>query len=192
MKKRTIVIAITIILVVLFVVPAITNYWNSLPEASYKIGDEVKGFPVSEMSLTVWNCYVTNESMQGLPELFTGAQFVIINATIHNLVNRDLFFNGTDDFHARIVEAVSKYLTLEYSGKIGQQTETGLASNLTPSGNFDWWGVALTVSSFDWIGANQSIKGSMYFRIGPGLAPKELICKSVPETKPLFVVDLTK
>jgi len=90
MRKRTMAV-IAVILVVIFIVPSIISYWNSLPAASYKIGDEIKGFPVKEMSLTVWNCYITNESMHGLPELFSGVQLVILNVTVHNLVNRDLF-----------------------------------------------------------------------------------------------------
>lgn len=193
MRKKAIA-AIAVILVIIFIVPFIISYWNSLPEASYKIDDEIKGFPVNELSLTVWNCYTTNESVQGLPESPFGVevQLVILNVSIHNLVNRGLFFNGTDDFHARLVKAVSQYLVLEYGGKVGQGTDTGLASYLMPSGDIDWWGVALNVSSFDWLGANQSINGSMYFRIGPGLAPEELICKSMLETKPIFAVDLTQ
>jgi len=190
-RRTTVLIVVVIAVALLFVLSQVYSYWESLPQASYKIGDEIKGFPVDEMSLTVWNSYTTNESVQGLPESAFGVQLVILNVSIHNLVNRDLFFNGTDSLHARLVKAVSQYLVLEYGGKVPQGTETGLAYPRTPSGDFDWWGVALKVSSFDWLGANQSINGSMYFRIGPGLAPKELICKSVPETKPVFAVDLT-
>jgi hypothetical protein len=73
---------------------------------------------------------------------------------------------------------------LEYGGKVGKNIETGLTIPKIPSGEFDWWGVALNVSSVDWLGANQSINGSIYFRIGPGLAPKELICKSVVKQIP--------
>lgn len=192
MRKKAIA-AIAVIIVVIFIVPSIISYWNSLPEASYKIRDEIKGFPISEMSLSVWNCYTTNESVQGLPGQPFGVQLVILNVTIHNLVNRDLFFNGTDDLHTRLVKAMSEYLLLEYSGKVGQDIETGGTSPRTPTGDFDWWGVALNVSSFDWLGANQSINGSMYFTIGglADLAPKELICQSVGETKPVFALDLT-
>ena len=80
---------------------------------------------------------------------------------------------------------------MDYGGKVGKNIETGSTSPMIPSGKFDWWGIALNASSLDWLGTNQSINSSMYFRIGPGLAPKELICKSVGETKPNFDVDLS-
>jgi hypothetical protein len=121
-----------------------------------------------------------------------GNQYVILNVSILNLLNQDIFFNGTDSLHERIVKAGNQYLVLEYSGKVGDRTETGLASYSTPSGTSDWWGVALNTPSFDLMAANQSIDGSMYFRIGPQFAPKTLICKSAPTNVPLFVVDLTR
>jgi hypothetical protein len=136
--------------------------------------------------------FTTNQSIQGLPELSPGLQFAILNVAIHNLENQDLFFNETNDIHAQLAKAASKYVVLAYSGKVGGSTETGFVSYSMPTGDSDWWGTALNVTSFDWIGANQSVNGFMYFRIEQGFAPKELICRSVGESKPVFVVDLTQ
>jgi hypothetical protein len=91
-RRKTVSIVVIIGVALLLVLPLLNSYWESLPQASYKIGNEIKGFPVAEMSLTIWNAYTTNESVQGLPEEPFGVQHVILNVSIHNLVNRDLFF----------------------------------------------------------------------------------------------------
>jgi hypothetical protein len=185
--RKKILFTIVLILITIFIAQYILSYWNSLPAASYNVGDEVKGFPVSELSLTIWNYYIVQE----VPELFSGGQFLILNVSIHNLVDRDLLFNDSIDFHSQLVEATNKYLVLQYSRKVGQVSDMGLTNPKIPSGQFDWWGIALNVSSLNSLGPNQSINGSMYFTTGQDFTPEKLICKSSTQTKPLFEVNLT-
>lgn len=199
MSRRKIVLIVVVIAVALsFVLSQVNSYWESLPQASYKIGDEIKGFPIDEVSITVWNYSVTNASVQGLPlpSYPSGLQWVILNVSIHNLVNKDIFFNQTGDLQTELSKASSKYLFLELDGEhtfgIGGESIAGGASYpSTPNGDTNWWGIALDASSFTELRANQQVDGFMYFRKDQGLVPKELICKSVFETKPIFAVDLT-
>jgi hypothetical protein len=196
-RRKTVLIVAVIAVALLFVLSPVYSYWESLPQISYKIGDEIKGFPIDEVSITVWNYSVTNANVQGLPLPSdpSGLQWVILNVSIHNLVNKDIFFNQTGDLQTKLSKASSKYLFLELDGEhtfgIGGAISAGGASYpRTPNEDTNWWGVALDVSSFTELRANQRVDGFMYFLKDQGLIPKELICKSHFETKPIFAVDL--
>jgi hypothetical protein len=76
------------------------------------------------MSLRVWNCYTTNESVQGLPELFSGGQLVILNVTVQNLVNRNLFLTVLmTSMHEllKLLVNISFWNMAEKLGKISKQ-----------------------------------------------------------------------
>jgi hypothetical protein len=124
----------------------INSYWESMPQASYKIGDEIKGFPIEEVSITVWNYSVTDENVQGLPlpSAPSGMQWVILNISIQNLENKDIFFNQTSDLQTELSKASSKYLFLEFKevhtfGIGGESTVGGASYPRTPTGDTNWW-----------------------------------------------------
>lgn len=190
MKKWAIVVIAFV--AVLFLVSHIISYWNSLPQASYKLGDEIRGFPVDEISITVWNYSVTNTNVPGLPlpNVPSGLQFVVFNVSIRNLENHALFFNQTGDLQTRLSRATSKYLYLELEGQnLPGSTVGGASFPRIPNGDIDFWGIALN-ESLTHLGANERVDGFIYFLKDSGLTSKELVCKSIYETKPIFVVNL--
>ena len=199
MRRRKIALLVVVIALALLLVPSnVYSNWESLPQASYKIGDEIKGFPIDGVSITVWNYSVTDENVQGLPlpSAPSGMQWVILNVSIQNLENKDIFFNQTGNLQTELSKASSKYLFLEFKevhtfGIGGESTGGGASYPRTPTGDTNWWGITIDASSFTELRANQRVDGFMYFLQNQGLVPGELICRSITETKPIFAVDLT-
>jgi len=190
-------IAVVVGVALLLVVSQVNSYWESLPQASYKIGDEIKGFPIDGFSITVWNYSVTDENVQGLPlpSVPSGMQWVVLNVSIQNLMNKDIFFNQTGNLQTELSKASSKYLFLEFKevhsfGIGGESTGGGASYPRTPTGDTNWWGITIDNSSFTELRANQRVDGFMYFLKNQGLVSGELICQSLGETKPIFAVDL--
>ncbi len=173
-------------LVALFLIPPIVSYWNTLPQASYGLGNQISDFPISGLSLIVWNFSITNTSLPdlSLPTLPFGLQYVVLNVSVLNQENQGVNLNQSD-VEKQLSQATSKYLYLELETSHGG----GASFPRIPDGDSDWWGVALT-KPLTYMGANERVDGFMYFMKDPGLVPKQLVCKSIFETKPLFVVDL--
>ena len=184
MKKWA--ILLVAFLVALFLISPVVSYWNALPQASYELGNQIKGFPINGLSLIVWNYSVIKTGLPNLslPTFPFGLQYVVFNVSVVNLENQGVNFNQSD-VEKQLSQATSKYIYLELEASNGG----GGSFPRIPNGDIDWWGVALS-EPLTHMDANERVDGFMYFMKDPGLVPRQLVCKSIFETKPLFVVHL--
>jgi hypothetical protein len=183
MRRKIELIAVSIFILLILVVSLVYSYWESLPYASYKIGDEIKGFPADGISMTITNFSTS-------PDLTfpTTSEDVTLNVTIRNLASYPIYFNQTD-FQTKLDQAASKHLDLKY------KVERGVGE--TSAWNYtDWWGITVfgvQKNQFNWLAANESVNGSIRFVLGnETYSSLELVCRSTSQQKPLFNVNLAQ
>jgi hypothetical protein len=184
MKKWT--ILLIVFLAALFLISPVVSYWNTLPQASYRLANQIKDFPINGLSLIIWSYSIINTSLPNLSltTLPFDWQYVVFNVSIINLENQEVNFTQRD-VEKQLSQATSKNLYLDLVASHGG----GSSSPRIPDGYSDWWGVALS-KPLTHMKANERVDGFMVFTKDPGLVPKQLVCKSIFETKPLFVVQL--
>jgi hypothetical protein len=159
------------------------SYWESLPQATYKIGDEIKDFPIDGMSITVTNFSLQPANIQ---------KNITLSITIRNLASETINFNQSDT-HGALLNAVDKYLVLAYTTSTG---DNGQISSQYQTTYADWWGITVNgvpQDGFNQVGGNENVQGSMIF-IAPGgnldYTSFSLMCRQVGVEKPLFSVSL--
>jgi len=181
--RRKIGLVILIFIALILVVSVLYLYWETLPYASYKIGNEIKGFPVDGISIIITN--ISTSPDLTFPKT---SEDVILNVTIRNLASYPIYFNQTN-LQTKLSQASSKYLELTYKVGSGE----GGASPFTNNNN-EWWGITVfgvPNNEFNWLAANESINGSIRFMLGDDTYHSfQLVCKSNSQQKPLFIVNL--
>jgi hypothetical protein len=85
MKRKIWLIALTFVAMIV-VVSLVNSYWETLPYATYKIGDEIKGFPVDGTSITFANFSTSPDLI--FPET---SKDITFNITIKNLTTAPLY-----------------------------------------------------------------------------------------------------
>jgi hypothetical protein len=159
--------------------------------SNYRIGDEIKGFPVDELSITVlnWSTTTTVKRM-GPPGL--DSEYVVIPVIVHNLANHTLYFNRNDDFNDELTRAMSKQLFLVY-GEKNYEVTSGFSSFTSWGSLSVGWGLnQANPAEASSLAANQSATGFLCFDMSSYYTPKELVCSNGPNTQPIFIVDLNK
>jgi hypothetical protein len=183
MKRKIWPIAVLTLIAILIVVSLVNSYWETLPYSTYKIGDEIKGFPIEEISITFTNFSISPDI--NFPET---SKDVTFNVTIKNLASYSLFFNQSD-VQTKFDQVSSKQLYLKY------ETKKGFGE--TSAWNFsDWWGITILgfqKNGFNWLSPDESVNGSIRFVLGDNSYTSfQLVCRSSLHQKPLFVVNLTQ
>jgi hypothetical protein len=176
-----VILALLIILGLTFVLP------NSIFGPG--LGDEVKGFPVDEMSLTVWNWTVADSmNVTGIAQLGTYDKYVVLSVSLRSMVDHPVYFGRNDEFNESLEKAKTKTLMLESVVNVGNGEETDRARAQTSALDLGG-GIALTNKLIS-LGPNQSVNGSLYFMIYALNAPKRLVCNDVGKGD-VFIVDLS-
>ncbi len=184
MRRKIEITAVAIAIVLILVISAAYSYWESLPYATYKIGDEIKGFPIDGISITITNFSI---SQTNLP--FPNSSTVILNVTIQNLADDTVYFNQSS-LETKFDQAASnKHLELTYGSAKG-----GSGGGAYPYNHTNWWGITWPGNpELNSLIANQQINGSMLFTLTPNsFSTFELTCKQTSQEKPLFTVDLAQ
>jgi hypothetical protein len=181
MKRKIWPIAVLILVAIVLVVSLANAYWNTLPYATYKIGDEIEGFPVDGLSITITNFSISPDSI--FP---ASSNDVALNVTIKNLASYSVDFNQSD-LQTKLIQAESKHLYLKYDLRNG-------FGETSPWNYTDWWGITvfeLQQDGFNGLSANESVNGSIRFVIGSdNYTSFQLICRLAFQEKPLFIVNL--
>jgi hypothetical protein len=175
-----VILVLLIMLVLTFVIP------NSIFGPG--LGDEVKGFPVDEMSLTVWNWTVADSvNVTGIVQLGAYDKYVILSVSLRNIADHPVYFGRNDTFNESLEEAKTKTLLLESVVNVGKGEETDRAHAQTSALDMGW-GITLT-NNLTSLGPNQSANGFLYFVIYEFNAPKRLVCNDVGKGD-IFGIDL--
>ena len=164
---------------------------------AYKIGDEIKGFPVAEMSLTICNMTTSKTvdvpNISGLPPQ---CHYVIFTVAIHNLADQPIYFNRSSDFMERFRKAENQQLVLTFGAENHEvYPVSGFTSpygSLAGSKNLNWgWGItmmnALDITS---LLPFQTVYGALYFIMCDYYTLNELICREGFNSQPNFAISL--
>jgi hypothetical protein len=143
------------------------------------LGDEVKGFPVKETSLTVWNwttALTVNVTGIAQADPQYHQQYVVLNVSLRNIASHEVYFGTNDSFNQELQQAKTKNLFLEYrSGPVSKGGWiTEIAHSETNALDIGW-GITLT-EKLSSLTPNQSANGSIYFIIHRGWTPENLFC----------------
>jgi hypothetical protein len=143
------------------------------------LGDEAKGFPVEETSLTVWNWTTAlTVNVTGIakadPQYYQ--QYAVLNVSLRNIASHEVYFGINDSFNRELQQAKTKNLFLEY--RSGPVSKGGWISEIAHSETNALdigWGITLT-EKLSSLTPNQSANGSIYFIIHRGWTPENLFC----------------
>jgi hypothetical protein len=177
-----------LVILVLFIALVLTFV---LPKSIFGpgLGDEVKGFPVDEMSLTVWNWTVADGvNVTGIAQLGAYDKYVVLSVSLRNIADHPVYFGRNDTFNESLEKAKTKTLLLESVKNVGKGEETDRALAQTSALDMGW-GITLT-NKLTFLGPNQSVNGFLYFMIYEYNIPKRLVCNDVGKGD-VFSVDLT-
>jgi hypothetical protein len=217
MRARIIGIVICLVAIVIIGVYWYQSSNGPLFQATYKIGDEIKGFPVREISLTIRNVTTSKtlnmSNIQGnlaTAPIINGEvgqfnttglgdqdEYVILTVTIHNLENYQIYFNRSDDLGSRLLQAWNSRFVLSYGTENHEAYPQCLmiipyGENVS-SGIVNYWGWGINMMSASEVTSlapNQTAYGALYFIIGEYYTPNELICRDDIQTNPIFTVNL--
>lgn len=164
------------VMLLLVILPSLFLFF---PVQRIGLGDEIKGFPVKETSLTVWNwATALTVNVTGIakadPQYYQ--QYFILNVSVRNIASHEVYFGINDSFNQELQQAKTKNLFLEYFSmqgyKGGKMTE--IAHSETNALDIGW-GITLT-EKLSSLTPNQSVNGSIYFIIHQGWTPENLFC----------------
>jgi hypothetical protein len=183
----------TVVLVIVFLVFTLYIFgFLHIPVIAtrYKIGDEIKGFPVDELSVTFANWSATN-SISGFSPLTSDYVYIVIPVEVRNLADYTIYFNRQDDFHDKLTKAMSKHLYLVYGDENHEASPTSSYIN-NWKGLSTGWGInANNPAEVMSLTPNQSGEGFLCFTIGRYYNPKELTCLNENQ-QTIFTVDLNR
>jgi hypothetical protein len=189
------------ILLIIAIVSGLLWYqsWSGpLFPSTYNLGEEIKGFPTSEMSLTISNMTISkttdvpNTSIMGLP---ADSNYVILTVAIRNLGDTTLTFNQASDFMDKFNKAPSNFVLTygeenhEAFPQIGYDNTNGMASGMVTYG----WHFSINIKNanqFTSLPPHQTVYGKLIFTIGQNYSPNQLLCRAGLAGNPDFAVNL--
>jgi hypothetical protein len=202
MKGKAIAVGVLLIILVVFGLYWYQTWNGPLLHTSYNIGDEIKGFPVSEMSFTVCNMTISQTTdIPNVGSFFGGlpaqSNYVILTVAIKNLENTTLYFDRASDFGDRYSQALQNYDFVLTYGQENHEAypETGyLNTNGMASGvvNLNWgWGInMMNAQDVTSLGPFQTVYGYLIFFVGEYYSSNQLLCREGSNSNPNFVVNL--
>ena len=183
---RRIALLVILVLVSAYIAYSLVySYWVRFPDATYKLNDEIKGFPIDGMSITFTNYSITPDI--SFPK---DSEDVNVNVTVRNLTNQTFNFNQLNFEEKFYKEAGSKDLTLDFYINGTHKGGVGVGDYRS------WWGITVSGIPMNELGslvANGSVNGSIRFmQRTANYTSFDLICRSASQQKPLYVVNLTQ
>ncbi len=183
--KRIVWLVILVLIIAWIAYSLVYSYWARFPYSTYRLNDEIKGFPIDGISVSFTNYSITPDI--SFPK---DSEDVNVNVTVRNLTNQTFNFNQLDFQEKFYKEAGSKELTLYFYINRTQKGGVG-------SGDYrSWWGITVSGKLMDELGsleANGSVNGSIRFmQRTANYTSFDLLCTSNAQQKPLFIVNLTQ
>ena len=184
MKIRLVAVAILLIFIV---VAGFYEYqrWNGpILHSTYALGDEIKDFPVSGMSLTFTNVVSSKTILTaGFQDIGGGVgsgEYVIVSVTIRNLGDNLIFSPKLSDYKFVLSSSDGNQINPDFlfwdSSNRSPVWDMGI---LVPN--------AQDITSLD---SHQTLSGYLYFITGQGYTLNQLYCLKGVDTNPNFVVNL--
>ena len=183
--KKIVWLVILALIIAWIVYSLASSYWARFPYATYRLNDEIKGFPIDGISVTFTNYSITPDI--GFPK---DSEDVNVNVIVRNLTNQTFNFNQLDFQEKFYEDAGSKELTLYFYVNGTQKGGVG-------SGDYrSWWGIKVSGKPMNELGsleANGSVYGSIRFmQRTANYTSFDLLCTSSSQQKPLFIVGVNK
>ena len=171
MRNKVLIVSVLFVAVLIIALSAY-GYWETLPYASYKIGEPIEGFPFESTSMTVNGFSVAPDVT--FP---TEAIDIFVNVTVQRLGSNP----GQSEFAESLIKHLFlRYQTSAYHGEVSAWNESYGMGIVTPDNEIN----SLTV--------NQSVNGSIRFVLGnSNYSSFQLVCRVESQLKPLFTVDLS-
>ena len=184
-RKRELVVSTVLILI--FGVPLVyslaNNYWERLPYASYKMGEEIRGFPIDGLSITVVNLSTSPDIT-----FHNSSEDVILHVIIQNLASYPIDFSQPE-LQLKLYQAANKHFYLAYTLERGG----GGSAGQRIYNKSDWWGITFSKNEFKGLATNESLNGSILFVLGDDAYTSfQLACIQASQQKPLFIVNLER
>ena len=153
------------------------------------LGDEIKGFPVKETSLTIWNWTTALAvNVTGIAQANPQYQeYIVLSVSLRNVASQEVHFGTNDSFNQELQQARTKNLFLEAVYEAPRYGTTTLIAHSEANALDIGWGITSTEKPSN-LAPNQTINGSLYFIMHQGYTPTNLFCN---DTKGLlFTVTL--
>jgi hypothetical protein len=159
------------------------------PMPKIGLGDEIKGFPVKETSLTVWNWTTALAvNVSGIAQADPQYQeYIVLNVSLRNVASHEVYFGANDSFNQELQQAKTKNLFLEAVYVHPRYGTTTLIVHSETNALDIGWGITPT-EKLSSLAPNQSVNGSMYFIIHQVWTPESLFCNDTNGR--LFTVEL--
>jgi hypothetical protein len=160
------------------------------PVTETGLGDEIKGFPIEEMSLTVWSwttAFMVN--VPGIAQPLQYQEYIILNVSLRNIASHEVHFGVNDNFNQELQEARTKNLFLKATYQAPRYGTMTLIVHAETNALDIGWGITPT-QKLSSLMPNQSAYGSIYFIMHQGYNPESLICNNT--NSELFTVALNK
>jgi len=196
MRAKSVAVAILLIIVIVSGLLWYQTWSGPLLHSTYNVGDEIKGYPTSEMSLTVSKMTISKTSdVPNVNGLSADDTYVILTVDVRNLGDSTLIFNQGSDFMDRFQKAPSNFF-LTYGQEnheafplVGYDDTNGYASGMV---SYQWYfniniKNAHTLTS---LAPHQTVNGELIFAIGQNYSPNQLLCRAGMAGNPSFVVNL--
>ena len=202
MKGKIIAAGILLIIIVVLGFYWYQTWYGPLFHTTYSLGNEIRGFPVSEMSFTFCNVTISKttnipnvgSTMGGLPE---NDNYVILTVAIKNLEDTTLYFNRTDDFTDRYFKVRQDDRFVLTYGEENHEAypQTGyIDTNGMVNGMIllDWgWGInMMNAKDVTSLAPHQTVYGYLIFFVGEYYTPNQLLCRESVNLNPNFAVNL--
>jgi hypothetical protein len=167
--RNKILVIVTLVIIAFLIASFVNSYWETIPYARYKTGEEITGFPYGTTSMTV-NGFSTAPDIT-FPQSSTD---IFVNVTIHYL--------GSNSKPSAFPGDSNKFLVISY--------ETGRGREASAWNGFNG-SLGIVAPEPNPLTTNQSVAGYIRFVLGNGnYTAFQLICRAQSQEKPLFIVDL--
>lgn len=178
MEARTIA---GLILLVVIMVAGVFLYqsWNGpLFHTTYKMGDEIKGFPATEISLTICNLTtsptVLMYGVQDIGGLGIQGEYVILTVAIHNLEGYQIYFTKGSE----LSNAMDSY-TFVLADGAGNHQATPDFYFVDSNKQSSVWEMGILMPNAQEVKTllpNQTMYGYLYFAMAKNYTPNQLLC----------------
>jgi hypothetical protein len=196
MRAKSVAVAILLIIIVMLGLFWYQSWSGPLIHSTYTIGDEIKDYPTSEMSLTVSKMTISKTpDVPNLNGLSADETYVILTVAVRNIGDTPLVFNQASDFMDRFQKAPSNFF-LTYGQEnhealplVGYDDTNGYVSGMV---SYQWYFNINVKNARDVISLapHQTVYGELIFAIGQNYSPNQLLCKAGMAGNPSFAVNL--
>jgi hypothetical protein len=198
MNTRLVVVAILLLVLTVLGLFWYQSWNGPLFHTTYNLGYEMKGFPVTEMSLTICNLTTSKtilmEGVQDNGGLWVGGEYLILTVAIHNLESYKIYFARGSD----LSNAVNSYTFVLADGSGNHQVTPDYSLISTNYQQQIEWGMGIIMPNAQQVTLlepNQTVYGYLYFAVGENYTPNQLLCIKGyyinASAKPNFAINLS-